>query len=619
MKKFNPAALRDVRPCDPVFAQRINACIKSSIPSAMKKIVETGRLDIFNLNWKDKGEYKSHFYWDSDTAKVLEGMAYILAIQPDAELEKTYDEWVDLICSAQQPDGYLNTYYTHLEPENKWKNLWRNHELYCAGHLIEAAVAGYECLGKRKLLDCLCRYADYIDSVFGLEEGKRRGWPGHPEIELALMKLYRTTGNERYCRLASYFVNDRGSEPNVFELEATDGWNQHKATYCQAHMPIREQTTPIGHAVRAIYLLTGMADVAAAENDQELLAVCERMFDSIANEKMYITGGVGSSFSNESFTIPYDLTNSSLMYAESCAAMGLVQFAFRMFNITGEEKYADVMELALYNGAISGISTAGDTYFYTNYLEVDDNLQIYNSGAKTRQPWFWCSCCPTSYARFIPQLGTFLWSVGDDGIIMNIPAACRADLKLPDGRIVSCNVESKYPYDGAIRITMETAGDYQLTLRIPGWCRNSKIKVNGADAENIIRRNWQAGDVVEMYLDMPVSVIRSNTKVTTNNGRIALKKGPVVYALEQVDNSAPVRELIIDTEAGFKFVPAPAGLPEGTFAIEGQAVREYFKDSDSLYTEEVPIRENVAFKAIPYALWQNRGECNMAVWIREKR
>ena len=289
-----------------------------------------------------------------------------------------------------------------------------------------------------------------------------------------------------------------------------------------------------------------------------------------------------------------------------------------MFNITGQNKYLDIAELVLYNGALSGISLQGDTFFYTNYLEVDDNLQTYNAGSKVRQAWFGCSCCPTSYARFIPQLGTFLWSAGDGEIAMNIPAACHADLKLPDGRTISVKVESLYPYDGAVRIFMETSGEYKLTLRIPDWCRKYSVKVNGENAGETLFRCWQSGDVVDLCLDMPVRVIRSNPQITGNNGRIALKRGPMVYALEQTDNEAPVREIIIDTGCGFELAPAGKGLGQNAIAITGRAVREYFSDCEELYTDAEPQYENVSFKAIPYALWQNRGECNMAVWVRAK-
>jgi DUF1680 family protein len=390
-----------------------------------------------------------------------------------------------------------------------------------------------------------------------------------------LIKLYRATGNERYKKLASYFVNDRGTQPHVFQQE--EGFYD-DGMAMQAHKPIREQETAVGHAVRAVYLYAGAADVADENNDQELLNACDRLFETIRQQKMYITGGIGSAFPGECFTIPYDLTNSSLMYAESCATIGLAQFAIRMFNLTGDQKYLEVMELALYNGALAGVSLKGDAFFYTNYLEVDDNLKLYNAGAKVRQEWFGCSCCPTSYSRFIPQLGTFLWSTGKNEISLNIPAACHADLKMADGRTVSVKVEGDYPYDGKIRIIMETAGDYQLSLRIPEWCKQYSVKLNGTPCEKTIRKNWNAGDIVELDLEIPITVIHSNPKITTNNGRVALKRGPLVYALEQVDNQQPVRETLIRTDRPFRLVPASAELPEGTLAIEGEAVREYFEN-----------------------------------------
>ena len=617
MGRFVRPQVGSIRTEDPVFSIRLKSCLERTLPEVMKKINDTGRLDSFRLNWKDGADKKPHIYWDSDTAKVLEAMAYCLALSPDPELEKAYDQWVDLICSAQQPDGYLNSYFTQIEPENRWKHLSFAHELYCAGHLIEAAVAGFECLGKTKLLDAICRYTDYIDSVFGREAGKRRGWPGHEEIELALLRLYRVTGKQKYLDLAAYFINDRGTEPNVFMQEDPENFTVSDARGFQAHLPVREQMEAEGHAVRAIYLYTGMADLADLYNDAGLLEAVIRLFDSIWQKKIYLTGGIGSTFFGEAFTIGYDLANGSLMYAESCAAMGLVQLAVRLFNITGNSFYLEAAELALYNGVLSGISLEGTRFFYTNYLEVDENLQVYNFGAKERQEWFDCSCCPTSFSRFIPQIATFLWSAGDNEISLNIPAACRADLQLKDGRKVSCEVRGNYPYDGKIQIIMNTPGEYTLNLRIPQWCRKYTVKVNGASADCIISRFWQPEDVVELDLDMPVAVVRANLKVTGNSGRIALKRGPVVYALEEQDQLFPVRELIIDPSAAFELVPA-AGLPEGTPAITGKAFREYFSNTTDLYMEESPEYQETGFTAIPYALWQNRTPGNMAVWVRAK-
>lgn len=603
--KFDEVTLRD-----PVFARRIRVWRSATIPSVIEKTKETGRIDAFRLNWKEGMSRKPHIYWDSDVAKVLEGMAYALAHQADPELEKLYDEWVDLIVSAQQPDGYLNTYFTAVEPEGRWKNLASNHELYCAGHLMEAAVAGYELLGKRKLLDCLCRYADYIESVFGPEsEGRRRGWPGHEEIELALVKLFRATGNERYRTLARYFVNDRGTEPNLF----TEEEQKNK----QALGTPRTMTEAYGHAVRAIYLLSGMADVARLDNDGELLAACERVFDNIRTRRMYITGGIGSQFLGERFTADYDLPNGSVMYAESCAAMGLVLFAVRMFNITGNGKYMDVVERALYNGVLAGIGLTGTDFFYTNYLAMDEDTPFYNMGARTRQPWFSCSCCPTSFSRFLPQIGTFLLSRRSDGVTLNIPAACEASITLDNGTQVKLRVGGSYPWDGKIPVTVESEGRFTLELRIPGWCRKYSVTLNGQPAEPRIERNWKPGDAVLLDLEMPPEWYRADPRAEDDRGRVALCRGPVVYALEEQDQSCPVRELRVRTDKPVRIVPGPAGLPEGTAALSGEAYRERFPDGGALYTAEKPLREEVRFLAVPYALWQNRKANAMAVWIPE--
>ena len=599
----------EVKPRDPVFAERIRIWREATIPAVIEKTKETGRIDAFRLGWKEGMPRKPHIYWDSDVAKVLEGMAYALAHQPDPALEKLYDEWVDLIVSAQQPDGYLNTYFTAVEPENRWKNLAFDHELYCAGHLMEAAVAGYELLGKRKLLDALCRYADYIDSVFGPEsEGKRRGWPGHEEIELALMKLFRATGNERYSALARYFINDRGTEPNLF----TEEDRQEK----QALGTPRTMTDAYGHAVRAIYLLSGMADVARLDKDEELLTACERVFENIRTRRMYITGGIGSLFAGEKFTADYDLPNGSVMYAESCAAMGLVLFAVRMFNITGNEKYMDVAERALYNGVPAGIGLTGTEFFYTNYLSMDEDTPLYNMGAKARQPWFFCSCCPTSFSRFLPQIGTFFISRRSNGISLNIPAACEAAFTLDDGTPVKLHVGGSYPWKGKIPVTVDTSGHFTLEIRIPDWCEKYAITLNGQPTGPCIERNWTAGDVVLLNLEMPPKWYRADSRAENDRGRVALCRGPVVYALEEQDQPCPVREIRIRTDKPVRIAPCPEGLPGGTVALTGEAYRVRLPEG-ALYTAEKPLREEVKFLAVPYALWQNRKENAMSVWIPE--
>ncbi len=611
MKKFEVPSISDVRLNDGVFALRQKKALTSTIPSAIKKAEESGRISAFDLvNYHGPREY----FWDSDTAKILEGIAYALKLEKNDDLQRTFEKWVDQIVSCQQEDGYLNSYISGTAPDKRWKSLNHLHELYCAGHLIEAAIAGRDLPGGEKLFQAMCRYADYIDSVFGLDEGKRRGWPGHEEIELALIKLYRITGNERYLKLASYFINDRGIEPCVF---SNDEWNfEGLKVIRQADKPVREQHDAQGHSVRAVYLYSGMADTAYETGDAELLAHCEKLFDSICNKRMYITGGIGSTFHYEAFTKDYDLSNGALMYAESCAAMGLVQLSRRLFNLTGKTKYLDVLETALYNGVLSGVSLAGDTYFYSNYLEVDEASSFYNFGAPERQPWFSCPCCPTSFSRFLPQLGTFIYSMSDDALYVNIPAANRAELmvgKLP----VKLEITGNYPYDGNISINLQSSGEFTLNLRIPSWCRSYSVKVNGEMVDSIsLKRCWQSGDCVELSLDMPVEVMRANPKITGNLGRIALKRGPLVYTLEEIDQKFPVRELLINTSQKFEVVPFE-GLPEGTLAIRGKAFREKFPE-DELYFSALPEYENTEFCAVPYALWQNRGKSNMCVWNRYK-
>ena len=489
MNMYESPAFSGVRLADPVLAGRIANCIEKTIPSSAARAVETGRIDAFDLAHYH-GE--RHIYWDSDVAKILEGIAYALRLRPDEKLAALFGSWTKKIVSCQCPDGYLNSYFTAVKPEGRWKTLSTQHELYCAGHLMEAAVAGRDLPGGKAFFDAVCRYADLICDTFGRGKNQRRGWPGHEEIELALIKLYRATGNRRYLEQAAYFIDDRGTAPNVFSAEA--GVTEPFLVNVQADRPVREMTGAYGHAVRAVYLYAGMADLARETGDAGLLNVCEKLFDSIRSRRMYVTGGIGSSFQGERFTGDYDLVNGSLMYAESCAAMGLCQLASRLFDMTGKTLYLDVLETALYNGVLSGISLAGDGFFYTNYLEVDENLVCYNSGSPVRQKWFNCSCCPTSFCRFLPQMGRFLYSVRGDEIAVNIPAANTAELKLAD-RTVKLRIEGDYPYSGKVRIVVETSGVFTLRLRIPGWCRAWRLAVGDKTyTEPVITKDWQAGE-----------------------------------------------------------------------------------------------------------------------------
>ena len=620
MRKYRNAEIQEVTVQDKFLSPRMAANRQVTVPYSYKRCQETGRIDAFKLDWKEGMPNRPHIFWDSDVAKVLEGMAYVAAGKSDPELEKTADALIDLIVSAQQPDGYLNCYFTVVQPEQRWKNLPTNHELYCAGHLIEAAVAYFQSTGKRKLLDAMCRYADYIDSVFGPEENKLKGYCGHEEIELALVRLYRVTGNQRYLNLAKNFVDQRGQEPNYFLADQAD--SREWLINLQAHKPVREQDKAEGHAVRAVYLYSAMADIAAETGDRSLLDACNKIWNNLTSKRMYVTGGIGSTKSGESFTVDYDLPNDSA-YAETCADIGLVMFASRMFNLTGDGKFMDVLERALYNGLLAGISLEGDKFFYANPLEVTGHFIEAGHVKAVRQPWFGCSCCPTNLCRFLPVMGSYLYSVGADELMINIYAAGKAEFNLVTGR-VKMRVESNYPWDGDISIRFQEAasGKFTLGLRVPVWSPEITVKVNGQGLNNAIEngyvkinREWRKGDEIEVKLVMPVTALHCHPEVSCNSGRIALQRGPLVYCLESIDNKAPLGSIIIPEQQDFK-LKAIDSLTPGTIAITGRAFTENPEASADLYFSGVPAKAETTFTAIPYCLWQNRGPSEMAVWIR---
>lgn len=610
MARFRSPEISSVRVEDRYLASRISSNRSSTIPAALARCRETGRIDAFKLDWKPGMANEPHVYWDSDLAKVLEGMADELLLAPDETLRKELDEIVDLVVSAQQPDGYLNTHFTVVEPENRFKKLHSDHELYCAGHLIEAAVSHFQATGKRNFLDCVCRYADYIASVFGRGEGQKRGYPGHEEIELALCKLAKATGEKRYLDLAKYFIDERGQEPNYLLAE---GEFAVTVANVQAKVPVRELTEAVGHAVRMVYLLCGMADVADATADKGLLEVCERLADDILERKCFVTGGIGQTLIGEAFAKSYDLWNHAA-YTESCAAIGLVLFLRRMHEITGDVRYLDGLERTLYNGALSGISLSGDRFFYPNPLLVNERSPF----ARERQPWFGCSCCPTNYCRFLPQIGTFLWSENDDEVRLDIPAA--SEFKAGRRHL---RVSGGYPYDGQVAVELLADGAFALTLRVPAWASSVSFKRNGKAVDVAVRDGfatfagpWRAGDVVEMELPMEVRVLRAHEQVDADAGQIALARGPVVYALESVDNEGPLTSYVVDPSKGFT-LDSVEGLPAGTVAIRGSALR-VVRPGEALYSTEPLKAAPVSFVAIPSALWQNRGPADMQVWMREK-
>lgn len=638
-----PVYLDKVRITGGLWSERQAINRSRTIPAIYDQLQKTGRLDAWRLDpGRERPRHRSviYMFWDSDSGKWLEAVGYSLHTHPDPALEKQADDLISLIASAQQPDGYLNTYFGNLEPENRWRNLRDWHEMYNAGHLIEGAVAYFKATGKRLILDVLARFADHIDTLFGPNEGQKRGYPGHPELELALVTLYRETGNEKYLNLSKYFVDERGQQPHYFDIEAgergddpDDFWAQ-TYKYCQAHKPVREQTEATGHAVRACYLYAGIADVARETQDQELVEVSCRLWDDLTSHQMYITGGLGPAHSNEGFTFAYDLPNETA-YAETCAAIALAFWAHRMFHIDPNSRYIDVMERALYNNVLSGVSSEGDHFFYANpltsYPQVNPHEPwkgVVTSSHYRREKWFFCPCCPPNLARIVASVGSYIYSTTADRLYVHLYNQNTGHFEL-GSQPVQLEQQTHYPWDGSIQLTVKTENpvQFELALRIPGWCRSYSLAVNGQpqsiplqNGYAVIGRQWQNGDSVTLLLDMPVERMTPHPEIRQDAGQIALQRGPVVYCLEEVDNGARLANIAIPGDAPLqaRFEPDLFG---GVSTITGDAVRlEPPSWSGEMYQPRSIVERTSSsfqFKAVPYYLWANRQPGEMRVWIRE--
>ncbi|WP_339320661.1 beta-L-arabinofuranosidase domain-containing protein [Paenibacillus sp. FSL R10-2734] len=585
------------------------------------------------------GEFYGWVFQDSDVAKWLEAVGYSLSIKRDPELERQADEVIDLVGEAQQEDGYLNTYFTIKEPRKRWTNLNDCHELYCAGHFIEAAVSYYEATGKRKLLDIMCRMIDHIDSVFGPEEGKMRGYDGHQEIELALVKLYRLTGEERYLQLSSFFINERGQQPN-FLKEQWDGLGSINfftgqkenldLKYYQSHLPVREQDVAVGHSVRAVYMYTAMADLAAITGDDTLREACERLWNNMTNKQMYITGGIGSTHRGEAFTFDYDLPNDSV-YAETCASIGLIFFAHRMLRISPDARYADVMERALYNNVLGSMAQDGKHYFYVNPLEVWPQACSCNPDRRhvksERQGWFGCACCPPNVARLLTSLNQYIYTVHGDTLYTNLYIGSELNTKF-GGTDVVIQQESNYPWEGTVsmKINPAVAAEFGIALRIPAWSQGIEIRVNGQalnTAENmeqgylVIRRMWKAGDVIEVNDPMETHRIYAHPNLRADAQKVTIQRGPLVYCLESVDNGEPLSSISLREDSEFTAV-FDETLLGGAVVVEADGLRVDQEGwSGGLYNRKKAPLQPVKVKAVPYYLWGNRGSGEMKVWIPE--
>ncbi len=558
------------------------------------------------------GKFEGIFYDDSDVYKVIEGAAYSLAQERDANLEKTVDDVIDLIAAAQLPDGYLYTFYTvNKTLDKRWTDEKQMHETYCAGHLIEAAVAYYQATGKRKLLDTAIRLADHIDSVFGPQ--KKHDAPGHQEIELALIKLWRVTGQDRYLKLAQFFIEQRGH----YDGRPVQG------EYSQDLLPIREQREITGHAVRAMYFYSGVADVAAITKDSGYIQTMDRIWSDVTGRKMYITGGIGPSAQNEGFTVPYDLPNESA-YAETCAAVGMSFWNQRMSLLHADAKYADVVERELYNGALAGVALEGDKFFYVNPLE--------SKGKHHRRPWFNTACCPVNIVRYLPTVGGYAYAKKGSDLYVNQFLASNAAFDFPDSKF-KIRQQTEYPWQGRVELFLEPAqaSKFTLHLRIPGWCQNASptnnlynsnsmdagknevvVRVNGKairklKIENgyaVLQRTWKSGDRVELNLPMAVRRVHANPAVKADAGRVALQRGPIVYCVEGVDNQDRARSLFLPEHSPIstRFQPELLG---GLVVLTAPA---------QLRVDESSSRP-VVLTAIPYYAWDNRSAGDMQVWL----
>ncbi len=578
------------------------------------------------------GEFYGMVFQDSDPAKWLEAASYALAQGPDPKLKSQVDELISLLAKAQWPDGYLNSYFTLKNPERRWTNLYQAHELYCAGHLMEAACAHYEATGETTLLSILERYADHIYHHFMKECPD--GYSGHPEIELALMRLYQATGKEKYKDLACHFLDVRGQAPNYFAREqAQRGWDlwggepldsPEKTDYNQSTLPVREQQDAVGHAVRAVYLYAAMAACARETGDASLRDACLRLWDSITRRRMYVTGAIGSTEIGEAFTVDYDLPNDTA-YAETCASVGLVFFARRMLELEVRGEYADVMERALYNTVLAGMQLDGKRFFYVNPLEVVPGISGVTAAHRhvlpQRPPWYACACCPPNVARLLASLGSYAYGVGHNTLFIHLYLGGTVDTGL--GYSLSC--ETEYPHTGTVTFHFLDPAHTSLAIRVPGWSRTTSLTVNGeeVDLSPILRdgyafltRSFARGDEVVLTLDMTPRKVYASPKVPADTGKAAVQRGPLVYCAEGVDNGGDVLSLSLDREGVPQDGTYDPDLLGGVIPVTVPGWRT--ADPECLYTDTPPERARTEITLIPYYAWGNRGAQQMRVWLPEQ-
>lgn len=617
---IKPVNIQQVKLTDEFWLPIIKKVQEKTIEYAIQKCEEEGRMDNFLIAGKQKeGTVKGQMpFDDTDVYKIIEGASNTLISEPNPKLEKLLDSLIGIIKIGQEKDGYLTTWRT-INPAKppapwvpviegkRWESLQISHELYNSGHMIEAAVVHFEATGKRNFLDIAIKNADLLVKTFGDGKDQVQGVPGHQIVETGLVKLYQITNNKAYLDLAKYFLDNRGNPKN------------HKlyGAYSQDDLPVVQQKEAVGHAVRAVYMYAGMTDIAAIENNSDYYKAVNSLWENVVNKKMYITGGIGAKHDGEAFGENYELPNLTA-YNETCAAIGNVYWNHRLHNISGNSDYFDVIERSLYNGLISGLSMDGKKFFYPNALE-SDGVYKFNRGECTRQSWFDCSCCPTNLIRFVPSIPGLIYSTAKDVLYVNLYASNTAKITL-DKTELQIVQQTNYPWDGNVALTVwpKKESEFTIKLRIPGWARNQVLpgdlyiyatpasanvllKINGKPFEYIqdkgyitISRKWKKGEIIEMELPMEVKKVVTNQKVESNKGKVSLEYGPIVYAIEEIDNPTAFDKITIDANDTFKVTKEP-NLLEGVNTIQTQN-----------------------FKAIPYYSWSNRGIGKMKVWIQEK-
>ena len=617
---IDPVPFTSVKVTDNFWGQRLQASREVTIPLAFSKCEETGRYENFVKAAHPSDTYKVEGFSvdDTDVYKTIEGASYSLQTYPDKKLQKYIDSVLVIVAGAQEPDGYLYTART-VNPKHphNWagKERWvavenLSHEFYNLGHMIEGAVAHYQATGKRNFLNIAIKYADCVCREIGNGPQQKKYVPGHQIAEMALVKLYMVTGDKKYLDQAKFFLDTRG-------------YTSRKDAYSQAHKPVVEQDEAVGHAVRAVYMYSGMADVAAITGDSSYIKAIDKIWDNIVSKKIYITGGIGARHAGEAFGNNYELPNQSA-YCETCAAIGNVYMNYRLFLLHGDAKYFDVLERTLYNGLISGVSLDGGSFFYPNPLS--------SNGKYSRKPWFGCACCPSNVSRFIPSLPGYVYAVKNDQVYVNLYLSNKAELKV-DKKKILLEQETGYPWNGDIRLKITQGNqDFTMKLRIPGWVRGNvlpsdlysyadnqkpayQVSVNGQTVESdvndgylSIARKWKKGDVVEVHFDMIPRIVKANPKVEADHGRVAVERGPIVYCAEWPDNRFNVHSILLNQHPQFKVTDKPELL---------YGIRQITTDAQALSYDKAGklVTKDVELTLIPYYAWAHRGEGDMEVWL----